>query len=143
VSSSGVHVFVNLNSHFLDGPKRLQREIALAEYPLDEGPMLRFRAIGILPRMSDNPPNLKQYLETQYGGKATHIRSVSVHLSRKGRTVWNGAVQVFDLVGRPNGTARAYAWSQGRPDGHREIVAMLDEGLVTGPKEAVQAALQR
>jgi hypothetical protein len=84
---------------------------------------------------------LKQAIEAEHGGSATFVRSVPVHHSHQGRTLWNGAVQVFDLVDSSQGAARAYAWSQGLADGSRKFCVVLEGGAVTGPREAVNAFL--
>jgi hypothetical protein len=84
---------------------------------------------------------LKLVVETEYGGSATFFQSVPVYESRAGRTVWNGAVQVFSLTGSPSGATRAYAWSHGLADGTRKFFAVLHEGRVTSPREAVKAAI--
>ena len=84
---------------------------------------------------------LKQAVESQHGGIAKHIQSVPVHESHNGRTVWNGAVQIYDLTDSPSGATRAYAWSYGLEDGRRRIFAVLHAGPVTGPREAVRAAI--
>jgi hypothetical protein len=92
--------------------------------------------------MSDSAQkDLKQAVETQHGGKATFLRSVPIFQAAKGKPDWNGAVQVFDLAGSPSGAARAYAWSSGLSDGQRRVFTALHEGTVTGPREAVKAAL--
>jgi len=84
---------------------------------------------------------LKHAVESQHGGKATFVRSVPIHEERKGQTVWNGAVQVYDLADSPSGATRAYAWSYGLPDGSRRFVAVLHTGPIIGPREAVRAAI--
>src|SRR5665811_339141 len=71
---------------------------------------------------------------------ATHVRSVPVHQSHKGQSVWNGAVQIYELNGCPSGATRAYAWSYGLPGGQRRMFAVLHEGPITGPREAVKTA---
>ncbi len=88
-----------------------------------------------------SPDQLKQAVESQHGGTASHVQSVPVHESLRGQTVWNGAVQVYDLEGSPSGATRAYAWSYGLPDGQRRLLAVLHEGSITGPREAVKAAI--
>jgi hypothetical protein len=88
-----------------------------------------------------SPDQLKQTVESQHGGTATFVQSVPIHEERKGQTVWNGAVQVYDLVGSPSGATRAYAWSYGLPDGQRRFFAVLHTGPITGPREAVRAAI--
>jgi hypothetical protein len=86
-----------------------------------------------------SPDQLKRAVEAQHGGRATHVQSVPVHESRNGQTIWNGAVQVYDLADSPSGATRAYAWSHGFPDGKRQLFAVLHAGPVTGPREAVRA----
>jgi hypothetical protein len=89
--------------------------------------------------VSQNP--LKEAVESQHGGKATFVQSVPIHEERKGKTVWNGAVQVYDLADSPSGATRAYAWSYGLPDGNRQFVAVLHTPPIVGPREAVRSAL--
>lgn len=88
-----------------------------------------------------SPDQLKQAVESQHGGKATFVQSVPVHEEHKGQTVWNGAVQVYDLADSPSGATRAYAWSHSLPDGQRRFFAVLHTGPITGPREAVRAAI--
>ena len=54
-----------------------------------------------------SPDQLKQAVESQHGGTASHVQSVPVHESLRGQTVWNGAVQVYDLDSFGVPTARA------------------------------------
>jgi hypothetical protein len=55
-------------------------------------------------------------------------------------TVWEGVVHVFDLADNPK-AKRAYAWSYELPDGKRRFFAVLHIGGITGPPEAVRAAI--
>lgn len=84
---------------------------------------------------------LQHAVESQHGGKATLVQSVPVHEEWKGQTVWDGTVSVFDLADSPSGATRAYAWSYERPDGKRRFFAVLHTGPITGPREAVRAAI--
>lgn len=86
-------------------------------------------------------PDLKLAVESQHGGKATLVQSVPVHETHEGKPVWDGRVHIFDLAGRPTGATRAYAWSYERPDGKRRFIAVQHPGPVTGPREAVRAAI--
>jgi hypothetical protein len=88
-----------------------------------------------------SPDQLKQAVESQHGGKATFVQSVPIHEEHKGQTVWNGAVQVYDLADSPSGATRAYAWSYGLPDGKRRFFAVLHVPPIVGPREAVRAAI--
>ena len=95
-----------------------------------------------------NPDELKRAVEAQHGGTATLVQSVPVldetqrgtMMFRQEKIVWQGVVHVFDLAGHPQAT-RAYAWSSDRDDGKRRFYAVLHMGPVTGPVEAVRAAI--
>lgn len=84
---------------------------------------------------------LKRSVEDQHGGTATLAQSVPIKETVDGKTVWEGTVSVFDLTGNPKAT-RAYAWSspvEGSPK--RRFFAVLHLGAITGPVEAVRAAI--
>ena len=81
---------------------------------------------------------LKQAVEAEHGGAATFVQSVPVFESFRGKTVWNGAVQVFDLADCPSGAVRAYAWSCGLPDGQRRSFAVLHGGAILSARDAVR-----
>jgi hypothetical protein len=95
---------------------------------------------------------LKRAVEAQHRGTATLVQSVpvlertTIHTERdsvsssREVTVWEGVVHIFDLAGHPKAT-RAYAWSRERDDGKRRFYAVLHMGPVTGPVEAVRAAI--
>ena len=87
-----------------------------------------------------SPDELKRAVESQHGGIATFVQSVPVDERHYGKPVWQGVVHVFDLAGHPK-AKRAYAWSYERDDGKRRFFAVLHLGPVTGPVEAVRAAV--
>jgi hypothetical protein len=68
--------------------------------------------------------------------------SVPVHEMFRGKTVWRGDVEVFDLTGHPK-AQRCYAWSH--PDGpdnrNEPFVAVLEIPPVVGPQAAVKAGI--
>lgn len=74
-----------------------------------------------------------------HGCKATHVETVPVIERFQGKTVWEGDVEVFDLIGHPK-ASRGYAWAYDRAKGS-EIVAVLKLPPVISPKTAVQAAI--
>jgi hypothetical protein len=84
---------------------------------------------------------LKRAVESQHGGAAEFVQSLPIHQEAGGKTVWNGAVQVYDLLGQPDGATRAYAWSYSLPNGNRRILAILHSGPITGDREAVRARI--
>ena len=84
---------------------------------------------------------LLRTVEHQHGCKARLAQSVPVKETHKGETVWESIVHVFDLEGHPT-AARAYAWSSPiEGSDKRRFFAVLHLGPVTGPVEAVRAAI--
>ena len=84
---------------------------------------------------------LKQAIESQHGGTAALAQSVPVREAFDGKPVWEGVVHVFDLAGHPKAT-RAYAWSSPvEGTTKRRFFAVLHMGGITGPVEAVRAAI--
>lgn len=75
-----------------------------------------------------------------HGAEATHIESVAVKETFKGETVWEGIVEVFDLVGHPT-AHRAYAWAHDGKHPKESSVAVLHKELITSAAAAVRAAL--
>lgn len=86
---------------------------------------------------------LKTAVESQHGGMATFVESVPVTETFEGKTVWDGAVAVFNLSGNkgPNAT-RAYAWSSAvEGSNKRRFFAVLHLGGIRSPQDAVRAAI--
>jgi hypothetical protein len=82
---------------------------------------------------------LKCIVEAHYGGTARFIQPVWVRTSLTDGTVWEGVVFIFDLIGHPE-PERAYSWSIPRPNGKPRYFAVLHQGPVDSPREAVRAA---
>lgn len=74
-----------------------------------------------------------------YHCAARHLETVPVVETFNGNVIWEGEVEVFNLVGHPE-TDTGYAWgySQG---GKFEITAVLKLPPAISPKTAVQTAL--
>lgn len=84
---------------------------------------------------------LKHAVEHMHACNATLAQSVPVTERHGNATVWEGVVHVFDLTGHPS-AARAYAWSSPvEGSDKRRFFAVLHEGPVTSPIEAVRAAM--
>ncbi len=84
---------------------------------------------------------LTEAVERQHGCAATPVQSASVKETHAGVVVWEGVVHVFDLTGHPKAT-RAYAWSSPiEGSDKRRFFAVLHQGPVTSPVEAVRAAI--
>jgi hypothetical protein len=77
-----------------------------------------------------------------HGAKARHLESVPVKESFRGRTVWDGIVEVFQLTGHPK-TDRVYAWSHNTDDPKhpKRHVTVLHIPPVVSPQTAVQAVI--
>ena len=84
---------------------------------------------------------LTRAVESQLGGTATLAQSVPVKETHAGAVVWEGVVHVFDLKGHMTAT-RAYAWSSPiEGSDKRRFFAVLHEGPVKSPTDAVRAAI--
>ena len=84
--------------------------------------------------------DLKASVRKLHGCDLRHVETVSIHETFEGETVWQGEVEVFDLLGHPT-ARRAYAWAHETDDGKTRYVAVLHEGPVDSPRAAVQAAI--
>ena len=87
-----------------------------------------------------SPDQLKQAVESQHCGAATFVQVVPIREMRGEQLIWQGTVHIFDLAGHPTSN-RAYAWSYELPDGKRRMFSVLHAGPVTGPREAIRAAM--
>jgi hypothetical protein len=84
---------------------------------------------------------LREAVQNMHGGNATLVQSVPVRETFEGNPVWEGVVQVFDLVGHPTAT-RAYAWSSPiEGSTKRKFFAVLHTDRINSPLEAVRAAV--
>lgn len=85
---------------------------------------------------------LQDVIHRLHGATATHVQSVSVTEKYKGQTVWDGVVEVFDLIGHPKAN-RIYAWAHDTDDpaNPKRYVTVLHIPPVVSPQTAVQAAI--
>jgi hypothetical protein len=85
--------------------------------------------------------DLRETIQRLHGAEAKHVESVPVKEQHKGQTVWDGVVEVFDLVGHPK-THRVYAWShETEKPGKPKHVTVLHIAPVISPQTAVRAAI--
>ncbi len=71
-----------------------------------------------------------------HGCESEHIATVYVLETFNGRTIFDGDVLVFDLIGHPTALT-CYAWSMD----DQQVRAVLREEPVDSPEAAVRAAL--
>lgn len=85
---------------------------------------------------------LREVIRRLHGVESTHVASVPVKETFQGRTVWDGVVEVFDLIGHPS-ASKLYAWSHATddPGNPKRHVTVLHAHPVTSPLLAVRAAI--
>jgi hypothetical protein len=93
---------------------------------------------GIVAYLED----LRDMISQVHGADATHVESVPVKKTFHGKTVWEGVVEVFDLIGHP-AAFRAYAWTQPTDDPSNPLrhITMLHLHPIKSAQDAVNAAL--
>ena len=85
---------------------------------------------------------LRDVIRRVHGVESTHVESVPVKEIFKGETVWEGIVEVFDLVGHPT-ASRVYAWAHDTddPENPRRHVTVLHIHPIKSAEDAVRAAI--
>jgi hypothetical protein len=85
---------------------------------------------------------LRDVIRRVHGAEATHVESVPVKETFKDETVWEGIVEVFDLVGHPT-ASRVYAWAHDTddPENPRRHVTVLHSHPIKSAQDAVRAAI--
>lgn len=82
---------------------------------------------------------LRQAIRDLHGCESQHLETVRVKEVVRGKIVWWGDVEVFQIRGHPK-AKRAYAWSRlaGTNDQGTRYVTVLELPPVTSPQTAVQ-----
>jgi hypothetical protein len=85
---------------------------------------------------------LRAAIAQMHGCSSIYLKTVHVHETFQGKTVWNGDVEVFSLIGNTK-ALRAYAWArlEGASDETTKFTAVLEIPPVKDAKTAVQAAI--
>ncbi len=82
---------------------------------------------------------LRKAVLNLHGCDSTWTRAARVKETLNGETVWEGLVQVFNLIDHPKATV-CYAWSHAIEDStKRRFVAVLHQEPVASPGAAVRA----
>jgi hypothetical protein len=84
--------------------------------------------------------DLANAIRKLHGVESQHAESVPVKETYQGQTVWDGVVEVFDLIGHPRAT-EGYAWRYQGEDGQFHYTAVLKLPPVESPQDAVKAAI--
>lgn len=92
--------------------------------------------------MNDYTGQLVDAIRRLHDCEATYLETVQVIETFQGQTVWEGEVEVFDILGHPK-AKRAYAWSHltGEDSKSRRYVAVLELPPVDSAQMAVRAAV--
>ena len=77
-----------------------------------------------------------------HGVESKHVESVSVKEEFQGKTVWEGVVEVFELIGHPK-ASRLYAWSHDANGSKKRHVTVLHLAPIDSPQAAVRASIAR
>jgi hypothetical protein len=84
---------------------------------------------------------LIEAIRNLHGCKAVWIESVPIKETFRGNTVWEGEVQVFELIDHPT-TTRCYSWFYDvEATSKRRFFAVLHQDPVNSPQAAVRAAI--
>lgn len=86
---------------------------------------------------------LKRAVETNHGCAAAHTATVPVREVFNGAVVWEGDVEVFNIIGHPR-AKRCYAWGypeEGGKAGQLEVITVLELPPVVSPLMAVRVAI--
>lgn len=84
---------------------------------------------------------LAKAIHDLHGCKAKWVESIPIKETFEGQTVWEGIVQVFDLINHPT-AKKCYAWSHSIDDSSkRRFYAVLHQHPIDSPQAAVRAAI--
>jgi hypothetical protein len=85
---------------------------------------------------------LQDVIRKLHGAEATHVETVPLVETFNGQTVWEGEVEVFDLLDHPT-ASRIYAWSHDTddPSNPRRHVTVLHLPPAITPRKAVQVSI--
>lgn len=84
---------------------------------------------------------LRDVIKRLHGVESRHMESVPIKEEFQGRTVWEGIVEVFELIGHPK-APKAYAWAYKTDNPKKPVhVTVLHIEPVISPLLAVRAAI--
>ena len=80
---------------------------------------------------------LQQVIFHLHKADSKWVESVPVHEVFLDKTLWEGDVEVFDLIGHPK-AKRCYGWTYGEPE---EFITILELPPVTDAQSAVKVGV--
>ena len=85
-------------------------------------------------------PKLREEIFKLHGCESSHVVSVPIVETFQGLTVWEGAVEVFELIGHPT-ALRCYAWNQLKEKCEEKFCVVLKVPPNTSARHAVQSVI--
>lgn len=85
---------------------------------------------------------LRTAIRDLHGCESAHVGTTPVKETFQGKTIWEGDVETFYLIGHPK-AVRCYAWAHasGKDDKSTRYVAVLAVPPVKSPLDAVKASI--
>lgn len=85
---------------------------------------------------------LRSVIRQLHGVESRHLDSVPVKEMFQGQTVWEGVVEVFELIGHPT-AERLYAWTHETDDpaNPRRHITVLHSHPIKSAEDAVRAVI--
>ena len=90
--------------------------------------------------MSEYIEELRSVIRKLHGVESKHLESVPVTEEFQGQTVWEGVVEVFQLIGHPK-AFQAFAWSNDADGKRKHHVTVLQIHPIISAQDAVRAAI--
>ena len=83
---------------------------------------------------------LEDAINKGYGCKSKHLKTVPTKLTHDGVIIWDGEVEVFEIIGHPK-AKKCYGWGFEKEKGEIEFVTVLEILPVIDTETAVKAYL--
>ena len=85
---------------------------------------------------------LQWEIQEKYKCEAVHRKSVDVHEVLDGDAIWEGRVEIFDLIGHAE-AKKCYAWAYFEKDEEWAVrfITVLGSRIMDSPEKAVRAAI--
>lgn len=83
--------------------------------------------------------DLRKAIQRQCRCRSLHFRTVPVSVERKGKVIWSGNVEEFNLISHAE-AKKGYAWIETK-NGAESFVIFLGIPPVDSPRKAVEAHL--
>jgi hypothetical protein len=90
--------------------------------------------------MSKRIKELRTAVEKDLGGKAKRVKSTSVVETFRGKVVWDGVVETFEVASHSEVT-RCYAFFYIEDNGDKRIATVREAPKVNSPELAVRALI--